>query len=468
MQTMTNNTINEIFDDKKILGIKQADWFKTMEHYPKTVGQMKLLVSIIDKIGIMTNFDLSETVIMDANKLNILYAVLRIMNKVFNGYLDFVVKKIFCDGLKEIFVCSHLTCYDLFFDQLTQDIDHFVCLTICKNNTAVVSMDTNETKNKFTDYLRSTFGKTFYQKMMKKLMYHVDDNFYLDNEKLFETMVDEFIKYTNETLTETYETMKLFLEKIFSKNCTNECTFEIINALKKHIDLENLFGENCMELDIYVEQKLDNESGFDDVSFLDKINNTIYHVGYQLYQNNKEDEPMSILQPFVDHNLVANKNDIVILILAIFTNYKKIPYIIDKNNANTLEDYYILSMADDNLPYVSYENFCKHIMKTNTLPNNSPEEMILRLLSRVFNCRLEILNPDLSITEIDNTLNHCDNAITIYKYDNNAYYTIQNLDMPFSPVAESPITLATLVSSFKKKHTKKSKKYQSQQQIAIV
>ena len=130
---MKNNIIKETSNDIPIKYIDQATWLKTIEHYPKTISHMKLLVSIVDKIGIFDNLNLTETCEMNADKLNILYAILRIMNKVFNKYVDYVVKKIFRDGLEEIFNCTHLTYYDLFFDQLTQDIDHFVC-SLLRNN----------------------------------------------------------------------------------------------------------------------------------------------------------------------------------------------------------------------------------------------------------------------------------------------------------------------------------------------
>jgi len=253
---MTNNNIKESFDDIEIKNINRSSWFRTMEHYPKTVGHMKLLVSIVDKIGIFDKFDLTQTSDMDSNKLNIIYAVLRIMNKVFNGYLDYVVKRIFRDGLKEIFPCTHLSCYDLFFDQLTQDIDHFIC-SIIKSDYLV--MNAKMIKNKFTDYLRFTFDKTFYQNMIKKLSYNIGHNFYVQNEKLLDAMSQEFMTYTKETLTETYDTMKIFLDKIFDHECSEETLYDIITALKKHIDLKSLFIENCMEIDIYCEQKLDDE-----------------------------------------------------------------------------------------------------------------------------------------------------------------------------------------------------------------
>lgn len=244
---MTNDTIKNI---------NQTHWFKSMDHYPKTVNQLNLLILIVDKVGIFSKIKLDKTIDMDSKKLDILYAVLRIMNKVYNKYSDYAVKKIFRAGLKELFTCTDLTHYDLFFDQLTQDVDHFIC-TIIKNPYSEI----NEVvlKNKFIKYLESTFNKTFYIGIMKKLSYDVNHNFYQQHDELFASMIDEFINYTNCILYDTYETMKIFLDKIFSPKCSDETTNEIMSALEKHIDLQNLFKEQSMEIDIYIEQKLYDE-----------------------------------------------------------------------------------------------------------------------------------------------------------------------------------------------------------------
>jgi hypothetical protein len=261
---MTNIDIKDLSDDIVIKNIGSANWFRTMDHHPKTVGHMKLLISIVDRIGIFDNFDLAKTNSMEENKLNIIYAILRITNKMFSGYLDYVVKKIFRDGLMEIFTCTHLTCYDLFFDQLTQDIDHFVCLTIKKEYPL---MNEKNIKNKFVEYLRYTFEKVFYQNMIKKLCYEIDDIFYKENDELFNSIALEFIVYTKDTLSETYETMKIFLYKIFGQECSTEMLDDIMLALKKHIDLKSLFKENCTEIDVYCEQKIDDEMEWFDYSF---------------------------------------------------------------------------------------------------------------------------------------------------------------------------------------------------------
>ena len=99
-------------------------------------------------------------------------------------------------------------------------------------------MNEEDIKNKFVDYLDMTFRKIFYRNIMKKLGYTIDNQFYEENDKLFSSMVQEFTVYTKETFSETYDTMKIFLDKIFDENCSKETMSEITTALKKHINLE--------------------------------------------------------------------------------------------------------------------------------------------------------------------------------------------------------------------------------------
>ncbi|XWV24968.1 putative ORFan [Tupanvirus deep ocean] len=437
---MKKNSIKETSDDIQIRNISHAIWLKTMEHCPKTVGHMKLLVSIVDRMGIFDKFDLSKTSEMDADKLNILYAVLRITNKVFNKYLDFVVRKIFRDGLQEIFECTHLTYYDLFFDQLSQDIDHFVCLTI-KIDYPNISQES--VKNKFIEYLRITFKKTFYVNIIKKLEYDVSDNFYEKYNNLFTQMAQEFITYTKEFLAETYETMKIFLDKIFEPQCSEEMQNDIINALNEHIDLKALFEENCMEIDIYCEQKLDDELEWTDSlsSENDKkyntseMNNILKDIGYQIHES-KEPVPtsMTIFQPFIDHNFAKSADDLFEMLLKVLKNYGQENNIIDQHNKITLENYYALSMAILGTQMNSYDEFCDHLTNTQNFPENFPIDIVFRLLSRIFCVRIELFREDLCMLEFDNTIGESlDDPVIIFK-KNNIYYTLCMVDCPFVPI----------------------------------
>lgn len=447
---------DNIIDNKQLKNIDTASWFKTMEHYPKTVGHMKLLVSIVDKIGIFNKFDLSKTSNMDANKLNILYAILRIMNKVFNKYLDYVVKIIFRENLKNIFVCSHLTYYDLFFDQLTQDIDHFICLII---KSYYPKMKVSIIKNKLVDYLQITFGKPFYTNIMKKLNYNIDNGFYKENNTLFISIVQEFIKYTKETLLETYETMKIFLTKIFDDYCSIETMNEIITSLKKHIDLKNLFMEPCMEIDIYCEQKLydeyeRNNMDYNNYMFVKKnnqLNIKLSYIGYQIFNEYPRESSMGILYPFVEHNFVKNEKDMLNILLNVMISYRKEPQLMDINSNITLEDYYALTMAMKYPHFPSYEEYCNLIATTKQLPDLYPLDFLLRLISRIYGVKIELFREDLTMIEIDNAIiNHINEPVILYCHKPTLYYNLYQIDQKFTPIFDYPKSIDDIIYNFNK------------------
>ena len=243
-------------DNTKIKYIEQASWLKTMDHYPKTIGQIKLLVSIFDKIGLFNKFNLSEIGTMESKRLNILYAVLRIMNKVFNKYLDEIIKNFYNDIYKKMFgnMITHQNDYDLIIDQLLQDTDHFVCTLIRSHYPDLTSA---LVKNKFVEHLKCTFQKSFYKNLFKK--YNITYSIFDKYQNLFSEMSNEMVKITFNSLNQTYKSMKLFLDKIFSPECSYQTIINIMNLIESKVNLEELFNYNTPEVDIYSEQKIDDD-----------------------------------------------------------------------------------------------------------------------------------------------------------------------------------------------------------------
>lgn len=446
---------NDSLDNIRINHIDHSKWFKTMDHYPTTVGQINLLILIVDKIGIFREYDLSKTHKMSGDNLNILYAILRITNDAYNKYLDYVVKKIFRDDFKEIFGCSSISHYDLFFDQLTQDIDNFVCSVMISH---FPQLNENSINKKFIKYLDTTFKKSFYEKIMKKLAYRVDDEFFKENAVLFSNMIKEFVAYTNETLTDIFMTMKIFLDKIF---CTHGCPSqeiinEIISSLKKHFNLKELFEKTCMEIEIYNEQKLDDDLEWDNASDeqiinseLNEINILFKPIGYQVHDNDLSLENNTIMQPFVDNNFVKSTDEIFNVILHILINYRNVPRLMDLNKKITLEDYYAFAMTIQNTCYYSYEDLCSITMSTKQLPDFCPCDVIFRLISRIFNIKIKLFYENLDVVEFDNrTIHNSTDTVVIYKKNTNTYHNLYNPKHTFTPISKSPMTTAAIIKQF--------------------
>jgi hypothetical protein len=253
-------------DNEVIKCIENANWFKTLNHYPKTVGQMRLLISIFDKINIFRDFDISLTSTMSEKKLNILYAILRITNKMYVKYSAHVVTKIINDKFKRTLVnlaprsnTEHLgeVLPDLFFDQLTQDMDYFVNTII---RTHYPNIHTKTVKFKLIEHTKELFKKPFYEGILSKLPNDITNQFFLKNDKLFTDIVKEFITYTKLTLETTYNSMKLFATNIFNETEVPHTINDINKSLIKHIDLRQLFSETCIESEVYSEYKIHDDT----------------------------------------------------------------------------------------------------------------------------------------------------------------------------------------------------------------
>lgn len=257
--------MKKISDNIYIKNINNSKWFTTLGLYPRTIGHIKILVSIFDRIGIFNDFDLTTLSDMEADRLDIIYAILRITNRIFTIYLDHVIKKIYIPHMKEIFVCTDFPFYDAFIDQLSQDIDHFIgSIVYCSSE-----IEETDVKNKFVNYLNLIFKDKFYETIIKKLPYRIDEIFYKKNDSTFVYISKKFVKYTFSSLIIPHQEIKIFLQKTFDQQCSSETMKEIILIIKNSVNIKKLLSEPCLEIDIY------NEHMLNDLSYqmLDSYNN---------------------------------------------------------------------------------------------------------------------------------------------------------------------------------------------------
>ncbi|MEM3062739.1 MAG: hypothetical protein QW303_04230 [Nitrososphaerota archaeon] len=238
-----------------IKNIDQTIWFRKIKHCPRTIEHIKLFVLIMDKIGILSGFDLQKMGEMEGAELDIIYATLRIMNKIFNKYLEGATE-IIVKHLKKIFVKKMLNkSYKLFFDQLIQDLDHFICSTI-KNNFPDVSEEM--VRKNLLEFLETNFRKSFYQNLVKKMSTNCD-KLLSQNDDIMKQCTTEFVNYSHLILDRPYCNIRLLLNNIFCNLYTQKRMDDLVNMFENNIDLSSLFNEECSEMEIYSEQKLNNE-----------------------------------------------------------------------------------------------------------------------------------------------------------------------------------------------------------------
>jgi hypothetical protein len=454
-----------IKEDTPIKYIENTTWLKTLDLYPKTTDDMKLLVSVVDRMGIFRKYDIISVSDMDASRLDILYAILRITNKKYNRVLEYVVNNIFCSNLKKILLKqTNLNTYELMVDQLMQDIDFFVCSTIKTNFPEILKQSV--VKSNFIKYLRNTFNNnTFYKDLFGKKSFITNDKFYDSNDKFFDFVIKQFISYITKNLTYLYRTMEKYIEKIFDPTTSVASIGVILTNLEKTNNLNMLFESECMELEIYCDQQIegmiddeDEISEHKDLNFslesLQKTNSIIKDFGYQIHytENNSHPSTLSILQPFVDHRFAKSIDDLVKVLIHVMVNYQDESGIIDKSNNKTIKSYYLDLMKENTVKFMPINQLSKFIENTHIIPPELPYEIILRVLSTVLNIRIELLKNDMCLVEFDNSNNsHPNNQIMIYQANNYLYYTLKaSRDSVFKPLCrENPPNIQKILSVMK-------------------
>ncbi|MEM0354089.1 MAG: hypothetical protein QXW79_00770 [Thermoplasmata archaeon] len=242
-------------DYEIIKNIDQTTWFRKIKYYPRTIGDIKLFVLIMDRVGILNGFDLEKIGEMESAKLDIIYATLRIINKIFNKYLEGVTE-IIIKHLKRIFVKKMLNKnYELFFDQLVQDLDYFICSFI-KNN--FPNIDEKMVTKNLLEFLEINFHKSFYRNVMKKISTSCE-KILSKNNNIMNQCTTEFVNYSHLILDKPYYNIRLLLNNIFYNIYNQRRMDDLLNMFDSNIDLYNLFNEECSEIEIYSEQKLNSE-----------------------------------------------------------------------------------------------------------------------------------------------------------------------------------------------------------------
>lgn len=410
-------------NDLSVKYIEHATWFKTLEHYPKTVSDISLMISIVDKMGIFATFDIQKIADMDNIALDIIYTILRITNKIYTKYIDHCVKKILVPELLKIIIQQNYNLpssqKQIFIDQLVQDMDHFVSIIITSCFPIMVQ---SIIKNKFIEHLKTTFQRDFYKNISKKWNIDIGSNFYLYNDTTINRIVNDYIDYSNKILNEPYNTMKNFLQILFDKNNGNEKLKKLIMAsFEKNINLSSLFHENCLEIDIYSEQKLHEDYKImTNNEKCSTIKNAILNkMGYEIYSDGG-----NILKPFIDHKYAKNDVQMVDILCSVLTKHGANNKFIDNNESLTAREHFIIEMAQEYEKHSSYEKFLDSLSNKKCLPKKYPLNLILRIFSRIFAVRIKLINKNLTITDINNTDINTTNIMGIYCDTNNKYYTV--------------------------------------------
>ena len=222
-------------DDRQIININEADWFQTLDYCPKTLNQMKLFIEIMDRMKILKSYNLDLIVIMDHRRLNILFALLKITNKFFDGYSDQLTKKILKPRFMKLFDTDK---HSIILDQLIQDSDGVI--------TDYVSLKyPNISSNNLETILYSNFKKSLESDFYRRANIIVP--------KSYDEVATEIVSYTIKSMKDIHTTVNVFLSDIFGEDTEDNRIDQLVGLVLNNMNFEKIMYEQCAEINIYNE-----------------------------------------------------------------------------------------------------------------------------------------------------------------------------------------------------------------------
>lgn len=387
-----NKTIGIINTDNIDFSIiEKTNWVQFMKTVPKTLKHFDLLVFFLDKLDICKQYDLTYIQSFDEQRLDILYATLRLINHYFCVYNEYCYDSILGPFYTKLFGDS----YDLVFDQLTQDSEYFVANMIKK---FYPKLEYDTISLEYQNHLKSIIQYEFYQKFISV---KTDDNIEKTYTKILTTfskridkVILELISSANIYLDDIYELSNEIIGKIFDDNepIKSKNIDKIIQSLINN-NIDDIFDTECIEIERYYEELINDDSDTDinhgklklnrSMEFMnDAMQNNITHNGYDIvntYQSTDYTE--SILHPFLYYKLVSNSD--------ILTN-KVLTAMID--NKMTIKNNCVYDFYNQLNTGIGYEDVISYITSVKKFPDNLSVEFIYRILSNILNINIRLFD----------------------------------------------------------------------------
>ena len=175
---------------------------------------------------------------------------------------------------------------------------------------------------------------------------------------------------------------------------------------------------------------------------IDNANTKLKSLGLEILKSDRFELKSSILLPFVTHHFSSDTREIIELILLTLRFEKSTPGIINQFDTEDLESTYNLFSLVSDKP-MKYDEFCEYLDRMKDLPYDYPVEIILRLLSRIFNVRIDFYQTNGELLHIDNTLNCTfDDTVKIYQVNELSFYTAKPIDIDFVPIVQTDDAVA--------------------------
>ncbi|XWV26216.1 putative orfan [Tupanvirus soda lake] len=172
-----------------------------------------------------------------------------------------------------------------------------------------------------------------------------------------------------------------------------------------------------------------------------KVNEKLSQIGYEVVQG-KYFNFHTVEDCFIQHGFAANKKELTMLVYDVLVTERNTSGYTNKYDTMTLSDHFtLISIANDIT--ISYESFVAQIMNTERIPWDFPIEILMRILSRLYNVNIMFYCDKLTSMYIDNASDHNAKVLDIYQHSIDMFYniipigsqfgklcTIDNMDKP--------------------------------------
>lgn len=236
--------------------------------------------------------------------------------------------------------------------------------------------------------------------------------------------------YDKDDLIESYHQ---FVVLTYNNNSQDDMYNDIYNDVYNDV-YSDVYNDvyNDMHDDVYgTNQKSDkNYQGLEIIE--NNANKRLSTIGYQIFMGENNKWIHDVIDCFIEHGFVSDRKEIASLIYHAMITNRNTPGYTNKYDEMTLYDHYILiSIANDNV--TSFDLSMEKILNNSDIPIEFPIEIILRIISRLYNINIVLYPENLKPIFISNALTD-PKEIGIYRATADNYYNIIPINEDFYPI----------------------------------
>lgn len=164
------------------------------------------------------------------------------------------------------------------------------------------------------------------------------------------------------------------------------------------------------------------------------INEKLKSIGYEIVVPNNLSWMHTLLECFVEHEFAEHTKEIATRIANALITNRNTPRYINKYDTVTLQDYFTMICIANEIS-TSYDSFIISFLENKTT-YDFPAEILMRILSRVYDVDITFYTNNLVPVAIYNAINYNAKLVTIYQYSMDYFFNVVPIGSNFVPIAE--------------------------------